>query len=156
MSVNIAITGHRPARLKGQEAAISAWISQQIKELNKEQGIFKAYCGMAQGTDQLFALECIEQNIPLSCVYPFKREKYHPQEEYIMDSAAEVIILKDIYSRSSYFKRDKYMVDNCDVLLAVWDGKQNGGTWLTIKYAMSRNIPIIFYEDLNHENKENS
>lgn len=155
--INVAVTGHRPSRLKGAEPAVSAWLSQQLQELNKEHGIFKAYCGMAQGTDQLFALECIKQDIPLYCVYPFEREKYHPQEEYIMDSAAAVIFLQSEDSHASYFKRDKYMVDHCDVLLAVWDGNKNGGTWLTIKYAQDNNIPIIFYEGLEHDkDKENS
>ena len=49
------------------------------------------------------------------------------------------------YSKQSYYIRDKYMVDHCDVLLAVWDGKKVGGTWLTVKYAQSIGKEIIFF-----------
>lgn len=154
VNIKVAVTGHRPARLKGAEPAVSAWLAQQLKELNSKNVIEAAYCGMAQGTDQLFALECIKQDIPLYCVYPFKREKFHPQEEYIMNAAASVITLETLYSRASYFKRDKYMVDNCDILLAVWDGVQAGGTWLTIDYARKQGVPIIYYEKTNKENSK--
>ena len=37
------------------------------------------------------------------------------------------------------------MVDHCDVLLAVWDGKKIGRTWLTVKYAQSIGKEIIFF-----------
>jgi hypothetical protein len=36
------------------------------------------------------------------------------------------------------------MVDDCDVLLAVWDGIRVGGTWDTIKYARANRKKIIY------------
>ena len=41
-------------------------------------------------------------------------------------------------------KRDRMMVNDCDVLLAVWDGIEKGGTWETIKYAKSKGKVIIY------------
>ena len=29
--------------------------------------------------------------------------------------------------------RDQYIVDHCDVLLAIWDGNKSGGVWSTIR-----------------------
>ena len=37
------------------------------------------------------------------------------------------------------------MVDNCDLLLAVWDGVEAGGTWLTVNYARKIGKPIVYY-----------
>jgi hypothetical protein len=38
------------------------------------------------------------------------------------------------------------MVDNCDVLLAVFDGEKAGGTWITVDYAQRIGKPVVFYE----------
>ena len=35
------------------------------------------------------------------------------------------------------------MVDNCDVLLALWDGVERGGTWYTILYARFKGRPVV-------------
>lgn len=137
----VAITGHRPGRLNGHEAEVSKWIIEQFKEYEPEM----VYSGMAMGVDQLFALLANNFNIPLVCCYPFRRENYHPVENQIMDKAEEILFISEHYSKSSYYIRDKYMVDNCDVLLAVWDGIEKGGTWLTIDYARKKNKKIIYF-----------
>ena len=42
------------------------------------------------------------------------------------------------------------MVDNCDKLLAFWNGEQSGGTWNTIQYAkkVDKYIEIIDLQNL--------
>ena len=37
------------------------------------------------------------------------------------------------------------MVDNCDLLLAVFDGVEKGGTWLTVDYANKIGKPIEYF-----------
>ena len=37
------------------------------------------------------------------------------------------------------------MVDDCDLLLVVWDGKPWGGTYLTYKYAVEEDKDILIY-----------
>ena len=37
------------------------------------------------------------------------------------------------------------MVDDCDVLIVVWDGKPWGGTYYTYQYALDRNRKIIMF-----------
>jgi uncharacterized phage-like protein YoqJ len=39
--------------------------------------------------------------------------------------------------------RNKFMVDNSDVVLAVWDGRTKGGTWNCISYAHASNKKIF-------------
>lgn len=48
----IAITGHRPPRLLGQEEMIRKWGREQLLQLQPS----VMYNGMAEGTDKLFAL----------------------------------------------------------------------------------------------------
>ena len=45
----VAVTGHRPERLKGQEEMIKKWAEDQLIALQPE----SVYIGMARGTDQL-------------------------------------------------------------------------------------------------------
>lgn len=46
------------------------------------------------------------------------------------------------FSPKYFFIRNKQIVDNCDKVLAIWDGK-SGGTEHTIKYAYSHQKPIM-------------
>ena len=34
--------------------------------------------------------------------------------------------------------RNDYMVDHSDLVLAIWNGEQSGGTWHTIQYAKAK------------------
>ena len=52
------------------------------------------------------------------------------------------------YYRGCMHKRNRYMVDKADLVLAVWNGVCSGGTWETIKYAR-KNGKIIRYIMLN-------
>ena len=55
-------------------------------------------------------------------------QKYH-------DYAEVNYIAFQKYQPSCYTTRDQWMVDNCDIVLAVWDGNPVGGTFDTIEYA---------------------
>lgn len=137
--MKVALTGHRPERLRGHEAEVREWIEQQFKTNN----FSKAYCGMAQGADQIFGSVAKENDIPIVCCLPFPKKKYHPFEEYLMDGAW-IYTAGQEYNKQNYFIRDKYMVDQSDVLLAVWDGIEFGGTYNTIKYAKEQGKKIIY------------
>lgn len=137
--MKIMITGHRPERLKGRENEVKIWITQQLEELHPSLAIN----GMAQGTDQIFAKIAKDKKIPLWNVYPYKR-KMHPYEEMLNENET-VIYFKDSYSKDSYILRDRYMVDNADIVLAVFDGIPAGGTWQTIEYAKKQNKEIRFF-----------
>lgn len=68
--MKVALTGHRPERLRGHEAEIRAWIEEQFQIYN----FSEAYCGMAQGADQIFGSVAKEFNVPLVCCLPYKRK----------------------------------------------------------------------------------
>lgn len=45
------------------------------------------------------------------------------------------------YTRSCLFRRNRYMVDNANLLLAAYDG-QPGGTAMTVQYAENTGVPV--------------
>lgn len=140
--MRIAATGHRPARLRGEEKIIKEWIN----EIFTQYDCTAAISGMAQGVDQIFAQAAIEKNIPLICCYPYRKNFFHQEEKKILNKAKDIKFISEVYTGNRvYWLRDKYMVDNCDLLLAVWDGIEAGGTWLTVNYAQKIGKPIVYY-----------
>ena len=141
--MTIAVTGHRPQRLKGQEKLIKKWAERELIRLQPS----AIYNGMAQGTDQIVAIVAKKLNIPIICCYPFPKKYYHPVEQWIMENN-QVIFVSPQYSKQAYAIRDNFMVDHADKLLCVWDGIGGGGTFLTRNYALQQNKEIIDYKGL--------
>ena len=139
----LAVTGHRPERLRGQEKMIKEWAVEQLTRLQPS----VIYDGMAQGTDQIVATAAKELGIPIICCYAFPRKNYHPTEEWIMENNL-TFFTRLTYSKDAYIIRDKYMVDCTDALLCVWDGIESGGTFITRNYALQKNKMIIDYGGL--------
>lgn len=50
---------------------------------------------------------------------------------------------EEIYHVAKMQKRNEYMVDNCDILIAVWDGTK-GGTGNCVEYARKKDKSIIY------------
>ena len=139
----LAVTGHRPQRLKGQENMIREWAEGQLIRLHPSM----IYDGMAQGADQIVAIAAKKLNIPIICCYPFPRTNYYPIEQWIMENN-EVIFIQPAFSKQSYIIRDKFMVDHSDTVLTIWDGIRHGGTYITREYAIKQGKKIIDYEGL--------
>ena len=152
--MRIALTGHRPKRLKGQEDKIRKWIDEQLEKYNTpENGRVYAFSGMAQGADQIFAKSAINHGCFTICCFPYRKKNFHPEVKAIMNKANSNRFISEKYTGNKvYWLRDKYLVDNCDVLLAVWDGKKKGGTWITVKYAQEIGKSIIFYDFKEEKN----
>ena len=45
------------------------------------------------------------------------------------------------YTKACMFRRNRYLVDNTDLLLAAFDG-QMGGTAMTVQYAVDTSIAV--------------
>lgn len=99
---------------------------------------------MAQGVDQIAALIAIDNEVQVSCYFPYRKKLWGVQE-YIAGKAAEVRYICEKYQNGCYTKRDRRMVDDCDLLLVVWDGKPWGGTYLTYQYALEKGRDVLIY-----------
>lgn len=140
--MKIAVTGHRSQRIKGQEKEIKEWI-REILIAYQPAGI-SLISGMAQGVDQIAALTALEEQIDVECYFAYKHELCDV-EKYIADRAAEVRFLEDKYSVGCFTRRDRRMVDDCDLLLVIWDGKKSGGTYYTYMYALEKERNMLMY-----------
>jgi len=130
--------------------------SEMKKMLDRDFMTFQ--CGMAVGGDLLFAeiaLELKREYAPMPirfvavvpCLNHDKswNEADRLRLREISEEADDIVLV----SNSRYYdgcmaKRNRYLVDNCDELIAIFDG-QRGGTMQTINYAKEkrRRITII-------------
>lgn len=131
----IGFTGHR--KLNNLEQ-VQIELEQLLSELKPE----KCISGIAIGFDTLAAEICIKLNIPFIAAVPFYgQEKVWPdfaKERYnkLLKWANEVkYVCSPGYAAWKMQKRNEWIVNNCELLIAAWDGKESGGTYNCIKYA---------------------
>lgn len=156
--MKIAITGHRPNKL-GNDYTYTSDLFVKIKQ--KLQKIIDFYnpeyliTGMALGVDTVWALLAIENNIKfiaaIPCLGQDSRWKEESKDLYKRILSNDLCIFEQIsynYSPDSMQKRNIWMVNTCDVLIAVWDGS-NGGTANCVNYAIKQGKIIIYINPKN-------
>ena len=85
--------------------------------------------------------------ITLEIVVPYEEQSSKWNDEYkrryekILSDADKVTLISREYTKGCLFKRNRYMVDHADLLMAAFDG-QPGGTAMTIEYAQAKNAEI--------------
>ena len=158
--MRVALTGHRPQRLGLPEDEISiewnciiGWLTQQMIKITEISLIrdetVDLYCGMASGCDMVFGLigSTLKDGLSckLHCILPCKDyNSSHKLYNLVKKHADEWVELSDKFYKGCDNVRDQYMVDHCDVLLAIWDGNKSGGVWSTIRKAQKAGKKIIY------------
>lgn len=147
----LGITGHRPPGLDCSYDIPNPTYEKVYYSIQKkfhELSPTKIISGMALGVDQWAASAAIELNIPVIAAVPCDNqsskwpEKSQRIYKMIIESCAEVIIVSPgPYSPEKMHLRDRWIVDNSNSLLAVWNGITHGGTFGTIRYAQKLNKP---------------
>lgn len=66
----------------------------------------------------------------------------HVGYDFIVFNPLHALDEKTSYSPKYFFIRNKQIVQNCDKVLAIWDG-ESAGTKHTIDYARSLGIPVM-------------
>ena len=61
----------------------------------------------------------------------------------ILKRANEIYLVSERYTPECMLKRNRHMVDKSDIVIAVFNGIEKGGTWYTIQYAQRKNVPIL-------------
>lgn len=154
-------TGHRPLQLpwKYNEHGIKYWIfKRKFKKViisSIEEGYKHFISGMAIGVDMIAAeivleLKATYPDIILECALPCLNQTAKWNDESIM-RYQNILSLADkvtIVSRTLYFngcmaKRNKYMIDNSNRIIAVYNGKKSGGTYQTINMAKIANKEVV-------------
>lgn len=161
----IAGTGHRPNKIKvGSFDGYSPMIYDllvEFAEIKLNQFRWppgEIISGMALGWDQALAEAALRLDIPLIAAVPFEgQESKWPRESqkrynWILSKAHDVVIVSPgPYSPNKLHDRNEWMVDNCNLLLTLWDGSE-GGTKACINYAewKGREMHHLWDEWLTH------
>lgn len=97
--------------------------------------------GGAKGWDYLITERAIEKGIKLWLYVPWRAhdiERFRHHAEIIKISN----IGKGTYHIANFFIRNQWIVDDCGILFAYWDGKEKGGTWDTVRRAQKKNVKM--------------
>lgn len=159
--MSLAFTGHRPEMLPFGDNEMSA-VSIRAKSMILTEIMTRAadgcntfLAGGARGGDIIFAEQVLlvkateYPNIRLITVVPHEGQANSLSESWreryfrILELSTDVIMLSSRYTRDCYHVRNRYLVDNAEKLLALYNGGATAGTAYTVKYARQKNREII-------------
>lgn len=155
-----AFTGHRPQNLpfgfnEEDERCIDLkkTLREQIINLIENEGVTYFISGMAIGVDMYAAeivlgLKASYPGITLESAIPCESQAAKWSEALrdryfdIASKCDKETLIQTHYTPDCMDKRNRYMVDHADYIIAVWDGKPSG-TGKTVMYAQSKGKVII-------------
>jgi len=121
---------------------------------------------LAEGADRLLAEAALANGYHLSCPLPFAREEYEKDfasEESKQEfrrllqqagtSVLEIDGARGDAQAASYEAVGRFVVRNCDILVAIWDGRPGkgfGGTADVVRFATNHGPPVFWI----HADKE--
>ncbi len=159
-------TGHRPENLpwkSNEKDARCQKLKSVLFSLIEEAingGYTDFYCGMARGIDTYAAEAVIElsakyPSVKLHAVLPcpdqsekwsaIDRERY----EKLLEKTSSQTLISPFYTNTCMLTRNRYMVDNSERLIAVWNGNFRGGTAYTARYAKAEKKEVYLVRPLD-------
>ena len=155
------VTGHRPKGFPFSRNIDSTIYNEYLTKLETEvkrfitDGYTHFITGMADGADIDFANSVIKFidsgfSISLEAAIPYPIHTSHNVTEYscernrILKRCSKVTVASPYYHKGCMQIRNEYMVDNSDIVLAIWSGNETGETWNTIRYARSKGKEIKY------------
>lgn len=164
MMKSCAITGHRPTRFKFKYNENYSGCKRLKKRLHDqfillyEQGVRRFLVGGALGVDMWsgeILLDLQKQpeygDIELIIVLPHPGhdvrwdERSKKRMAFLRQHCAECVTIGTDTGLESYYKRNRYLVDHADCLVAVYDNDRTvrSGTGQTVRYAEHQKKPLI-------------
>ena len=147
MYKNCSFTGHRVLDSRFDPMLLDRVVINLIKS-----GARNFYCGMATGFDMESAEVVLKYkeiyNLRLcACIPCEEQSRYYSVKdkkryEKILCACDEKIVFSEEYNSWCMQERDRFLVDNCDVLVA-YLRKKSGGTYYTVNYAKKTDKKII-------------
>lgn len=151
-------TGHRPQKLGYGENSIQcdelkSKLEELIIELIEKEDVTHFISGVALGVDTYAAnivlnLKTQYPDITLECAIPCENQaaKWNERDRDVyydlISKCDKETLLQQKYSSDCMQKRNEYMVDNSDYVIAVWNGKPSG-TGNTVKCAKKSNKTVL-------------
>ncbi len=153
-NVCCCFTGHRPDKLKIGETELRLRLEDQIDQAIAD-GFTAFISGMAPGTDLVAAEIVLEKKkslpeIKLIAAVPFPgvskkwTEDWQKRFAKVLENADESVEIYTKYTRWVFHKRDGWMVDHAQRVIACYNSTP-GGTAFTVRYAENhdRDIRVI-------------
>jgi uncharacterized phage-like protein YoqJ len=156
MGLIVAGTGHRPDKLGGYSDEAFNKLVEIAETTFKKTNPSEVISGMALGWDMALAQAAVNMGIPFIAAIPFlgqenmwikKTQEYY--KELLSKASRIEIVCEGGYAAFKMQKRNEWMVDNSDVVLAMYNGDTSGGTYNCVKYATNRKPIINLYNKLN-------
>lgn len=154
-------TRYRPQKLGDGENSIQCdelknRLEELIIELIEKEDVTHFISGVALGVDTYAAnivlnLKTHYPDITLECAIPSENQaaKWNERDRDVyydlISKCDKETLLQQKYSSDCMQKRNKYMVDNSDYVIAAWNGKPSG-TGNTVKYAMKNNKVVLLVD----------
>lgn len=155
-----AFTGHRPQSLPfgfnetdERCVALKQTLRNEIIKLIENEGVTHFISGMAIGVD-MYAAEIVlglkasypvltlESAIPCETQAAKWNEDLRDRYYEIASKCDKETLIQRHYTADCMHKRNRYMVDQADYIIAVWDGRPSG-TGKTVQYAQRQGKPVI-------------
>lgn len=144
------VTGHRnipKERLDYVEQELRRQVQAAIKD-----GFTRFISGFAEGADLMFAAIVAEEKVQhpefyleAAIPYPGRRQSKDQQFQKLLKACDGIKVVCNTYSKSCFFQRNRYMVAESQRVIAVYDGRERGGTLFTMRdaYAAGREVRVI-------------
>lgn len=144
------ITGHRDI-----PAERMVYVQQELQRevlAAIEAGYTRFISGFAEGADLMFAAIVAEQkeNHPelfLEAAIPYagRLKTRNKQFQALLQACDGIKIMCREYTPSCFMQRNRYMARESQRVIAVYDGRDRGGTLFTLRYAhtLGREIRVI-------------
>lgn len=161
--ISCCFTGRRPDKLPWGDCETDIRCLDLKKRLEKalRQAVSDGYrhfiSGMARGTDLYFAeavlyLQKEYPEITLEAARPCESqadtwpEKEKRRYHWILSQCNYETLVQYTYDRGCMMRRNRYMVDHSNRVIAVYDGVPSGGTAQTLAYALKQGLEAEILE----------
>ncbi len=140
------VTGHRDI-LAGKVDFIRSKLTSAVQNAIAC-GYTHFISGFATGVDLMFAEIVVDLKashvITLEAAIPYPGRMKTPDKAFqrLMGACDVVKVHSAAYSKGCYMVRNRYMVDNSSLVIAVYDGRNTGGTAATVRHAIKRGRTI--------------
>lgn len=143
------VTGHRKideTKIELVKTALRTEIMSAIEE-----GYTHFISGFAEGVDLYFAEIVVElkkqYNLTLEVAIPYRNRvnSSNPDFKRLLQCCDSFGVHSETYTPACFMMRNRFMIQSSDRVIAVYDGREKGGTLFTMRYAnvMEKEIKVI-------------
>lgn len=144
----IGVTGHQKL-----PAEVIDFVRPRLDALLARRGEISGITSLAEGADQLFADAVLSQGGALVVVLPSQGYEatfdtaIRARFRSLKSCARQVVTLDhERPTEAAFLDAGRWIVDNSDMIIAIWDGKPSrglGGTADVVEYARHLRVPVV-------------